>query len=337
MFVTELGQLAREVGALDRSGVGAPIQLAVAFFTAADLPLVRAHGVVRVEALGLSLLRRVLEHQRFLPLDLDLGFAPRQIGHKRLFTLGRIAAQLLLRSSANGQLEQLLGGLAKGEVLDFGFVADVALGLGGLPLERGEVALDLGDDVTDAQQVLARLVHLRFGLLAAGFVLGDAGGFFDDHAPVFGARRNDETNFALLNDRVGLGSDASAQEQVGYVFEADGRLVDGVFAGAVAIQSARNGDLCVVAELERQALSCLGVGVVEGEGDLGHPVGATAGGPGKNDVRHGTSAQVLGTLLADAPANGVHDVGLATSVGPNDANHVVVEVNDRAVHERLEA
>src|SRR5262249_25205947 len=76
---------------------------------------------------------------------------------------------------------------------------------------------------------------------------------------------------------------------------------------------------------------------LEGEGDLGHPVGAALLRAVEDDVRHGPPAEVLGALLAHAPADGVDDVGLAAAVGPDDPDHVGVEVDDGPVHEGLEA
>ena len=96
------------------------------------------------------------------------------------------------------------------------------------------------------------MLHLPLGLLLPALVLGDAGGLLDEHAAVLGARRDDEADLALLDDRVGLGADAGAEEEVGDVLQADLRLVDQVLARAVAVEAARDGDLGVVAVLERE-------------------------------------------------------------------------------------
>src|SRR5688572_12076870 len=45
---------------------------------------------------------------------------------------------------------------------------------------------------------------------------------------------------------------------------------------------------------------------------------------------------MLRALLAETPAQGVHDVGLSAAVRSNDADDVVVEVDHGAVHEGLE-
>ena len=103
------------------------------------------------------------------------------------------------------------------QVLELVAVRDVALGLRRLALERGEVALDLGDDVADAQQVLLRELHLALGLLLPRLELGDAGGLLDEQAPVLGLGADDEADLALLDDRVRLRADAGAEEEIGDV------------------------------------------------------------------------------------------------------------------------
>ena len=70
------------------------------------------------------------------------------------------------------------------QVLELAAVGHVALRLGGLALERREVALDFGDDVADPQQVLLGELHLLFGLLLPALELGDARGFFDEEASI---------------------------------------------------------------------------------------------------------------------------------------------------------
>jgi hypothetical protein len=41
-------------------------------------------------------------------------------------------------------------------------------------------------------------------------------------------------------------------------------------------------------------------------------------------------------LLTHAPTNRINDVRLAAPVGTDDTNHVMIEVNDRTIDERLE-
>src|SRR5690606_4151747 len=136
------------------------------------------------------------------------------------------------------ELEQAMGGVVEHEIVELSPIFQEALGLGDLTLERGPRAIDLRDDVVDAQQVLARQLHLPFGLLASLPVLGDAGRLLDEEAPILGTCADDLPDPALLDDGVRLRADARAEEELGHVAEADLRFVDEVFARAVAEKTA---------------------------------------------------------------------------------------------------
>ena len=219
------------------------------------------------------------------------------------------------------------------EVLELLLVGDVPLGLRRLTLERTDVPLDLGDDVAHAQQVLLRELHLPLGLLLLRLELGDAGGLLDEHPPVFRLGRHDEPDLPLLDDRVRLRPRAGAEEEVGDVLQTDLRLVDQVLAVAGAMQPPRDGDLGVVLVFDGEVLAVLGL---EGQRDLGEVGPLPRLGAAEEDVLHAAAAEVLGRLLAHAPADGVDDVRLAAPVGADDAEDLVVEVHDGPVDERLE-
>ena len=226
-----------------------------------------------------------------------------------------------------------------------------------------------------------------------------------------GRELHDLADAALLDDRVGLGADAGAEEEVGDVAQPARRLVDEVLARAVAIQPARDRDLGVAREVERRRLvgehlrdlvlrrrnrlalgidphglrpstarrpagasprprlgrrlrgasplrrdaveRALGLGlvgvardlerlvrepdVVERQRHLGHRRRAAGLGAREDDVFHRLAAQVLGALLAHAPADGIDDVGLAAPVRADHAGDRLADVDDRTVAERLEA
>lgn len=44
---------------------------------------------------------------------------------------------------------------------------------------------------------------------------------------------------------------------------------------------------------------------------------------------------MFGALLAHAPPDGVHNVGLAATIGADNADDVVVEMNRRTLYKRL--
>ena len=117
----------------------------------------------------------------------------------------------------------------------------VALRLGRLQLDAAELLLDLVDDVAKPLQVLIDAFELaqRFGLL--GLEAADAGGLLEDGAPVARRGLQKDVDAALLDDAVGVGAGAAAEEQVLDVLEPAGLLIDQVFAFAAAVDPA--GDL----------------------------------------------------------------------------------------------
>src|SRR5262249_3518528 len=100
------------------------------------------------------------------------------------------------------------------EIADLFAITLVALGLLRLTLKRGQRLLDLFDDVVDAQQVLLRLLHAPLGSLLFGFELRDAGGFLDQVPAILRLRRDDQTDAALLDDRIRAPAYTGAEKQV---------------------------------------------------------------------------------------------------------------------------
>jgi hypothetical protein len=244
----------------------------------------------------------------------------------------QVGAAGLEHAGGHAELELAVGGHPQVEVAELAAVALVALGLLGLAAEVAEAGLELAEHVADAQEVGLGLLDLLLGGLFLGLEAGDAGGFVEDVAAVLGLAADDAADLALLDDRVAAGAGAGAGHELLDVAEAAGDLVEQVFGGAVAEQAAGHRDLGVI-EVGEGDLAA----VLEGDGDLGGGAGAAGAAAGEDDVGHAGAAQVLGPLLAEAPAHGVDDVGLAAAVGADDAGDVVVDVDDLAVGERLEA
>ena len=298
-----------------------------------DRSLLGADGVVGRERRARRRVERALGREDLEPPRLEPGLARLQLGPRLLVRLAEPRHLGALEADPADELEVLVGRLVKVKVLELVPVRHVALGLGGLARERREAPLDLGDDVPHPEQVLLGELHLLLGLLLPGLELGDAGRLFDEQAPVLGLRAHDEADLALLDDRIGLRAGAGAEEEIRDVAEPDRGLVDEVIAVAAAVQAAGHGDLGVLAELEGDLARVV---VLEGERDLGEVVRGARVGAVEDDVLHAAAAEVLRALLAHAPADGVDDVRLAAAVGADDAEDVVVEVDDRAVDERLE-
>ena len=100
------------------------------------------------------------------------------------------------------------------EMLKFGGKLLVAARLAGLALERADLAFHLADEVGDAQQVLLGVFEFAQRLALLRLVLGDPGGLFKDHTPVFGLAGEDLGDVALRHDAVAGAADAGAHEQL---------------------------------------------------------------------------------------------------------------------------
>ncbi len=121
--------------------------------------------------------------------------------------------------------------------------ASVAPRLGGLPLQRAPLLLDLVDDVVNAGEVLLRGFELELGLTPPALVLRDPGRFFDQLPAIGGAGAQDLTDLSLLDDRVGLDAQARIHEQILHIAEAAGFAVDQVLTLARAIEAPHQFDV----------------------------------------------------------------------------------------------
>ncbi len=82
----------------------------------------------------------------------------------------------------------------------------------------------------------------------------------------------------------------------------------------------------------------VGVGIDEGEGDLGHAERLAIARAGEDHVFHLCAAQGARGLLAEHPTDGVEDVRLAAAIGADDGGHALAGQGELgAVAEGLEA
>lgn len=203
----------------------------------------------------------------------------------------------------------------------------------GLRLKLLEVRAELADDVLDARQVLARVVQAVLGFAAALLVLRHAGGFLEEHAQLFRLRLDDPRDHALPDDRVGARPEARAEEDVLDVAAARRQVVDVVARRAVAREHALHGDLAVLAPLPGRAA----VGVVEDQLDAGPAAGLACGRAVEDHVLHRLAAQLGGARLAEHPAHGIDDVGLAAPVRAHHADKLARNLEMRGIDEGFEA
>ena len=216
----------------------------------------------------------------------------------------------------------------------------------GLTPQRVRLAVQLPDDVADAQQVVAGPLDLALGRHLAAAVEGRAGRLLDEEAQLVRLGADDLADAALLDDRVGLGADAGPEEQFGDVAQAAGPFVDEVLGLAGTVEAAGDLQFRDLPQGPHHLALLLGqfggggvdaLLVVEDDGDFGHTQRPVVGIAGEDHVFHAAAAQVAGALLAEDPAQGVDDVRLAAAVRADDPRDPVRELENCLVLRRLEA
>ena len=202
----------------------------------------------------------------------------------------------------------------------------------GLFFQFVQVCVKLTQDVAHAGEVLARVVQAVFCLASTFLVFGNARCFFQKQAQFFGLAFNDAADGALADDGVGARPQARAEEHVLHVAATHRLVVDVITAGAIARQHSFNGDLAKLAPLAAST----GVGVVKHQLDAGAAGRLAQVGAVEDDVLHRLAAQLAGLGLAQHPAHGVHDVGLAAAVGANHTDQLAWQLERGGLHKRLE-
>ena len=114
----------------------------------------------------------------------------------------------------------------------------IALGFGGLPLERTHLPGDFLENIVDAGEVLLGLLQAKLGQALFGFEAGNAGCLFDNRPAImrFGAEQLPDT--LLSDNRVRLRPQAGTHEDVLNVAEAAELAVEQVFAVSGAEEAA---------------------------------------------------------------------------------------------------
>ena len=194
-----------------------------------------------------------------------------------------------------------------------------------------------------------RGLELQLGRAAPRLVLGDAGGFLDQLAPIGRARAEDHPDLALLDDGVRLGAEPGIHQQLVHVAQPADFAVDQVLALARSIQPPRHFDGSrdrrrVVLHADRRgrydrqhAAGRRQQHVAQPQPHLGGAGGLARVAAVEDHVFHPVAAQALGALLAQHPGDGVGHVALAAPVRPDDGGDAAIEGQMRAIGERLEA
>src|SRR5207248_699422 len=139
-----------------------------------------------------------------------------------------------------GDLAVLLQAESDAQFLEPAAVLLVALGLGRLELDAAQLLFDLVDDVLEALDVLIDALQPAQRLDLLGLEAADAGRLLEDGAPLPCGRLQQDVHAPLLDDAVGVGAGAGAEEEVLDVLEAALLAVDEVLALAGAVDAARD-------------------------------------------------------------------------------------------------
>ena len=162
--------------------------------------------------------------------------------------------------------------------------------------------------VAHADEVLAGAVELALGLVALLLVAGDAGRLLDEHPPLVRLGGQDVVELVLVHHRVRARVGAGAGEEVEDVAQARRLLVEEVLALTRAVEAARDARSRSTAPTacrrwRRSARPR------PGRSACGAPV------PWKIRSSMRWPRSDLRALLAERPAHGLADVGLAAAVG----------------------
>ena len=106
----------------------------------------------------------------------------------------------------------------------------VAPRLRGLALQRVHLLRDFFQNVGDARQVLPRRFQLGLRQALAGFEFGNAGGFFQNQAPVRRFRTEDLADAPLLDDGIRLRAQPGSHEKVLNITQAADVAIDQILA-----------------------------------------------------------------------------------------------------------
>ena len=222
------------------------------------------------------------------------------------------------------------------EMLQFVLNLFVAAGLARLTLERTDLALHFLDGIGDAQEILLGVFQLaeRFFFLRLEFC--DARRLLENHPAIFRLAGKNLGDVTLRQNTVARATNAGAHEQLLDVLKAARRAVEKIFAATVTKNPAGERHF-IVGDLDARRLQTFFTNPAEGERNFAHAHRFAAIGAVEDHIGHFATAQGLGGLLAEHPADGVGDVGFAAAVGTDDGGDTGLEVQSGLIRERFKA
>src|SRR5690606_16035724 len=198
-----------------------------------------------------------------------------------------------------------------------------------LSRQATDLGLDFRDEVLEARQVCVGRLQPPLRDLPPVLVATDARGLLEHLPPLLRPVGQDPVHLPLLDHGVGVRAQPRVAEEVVDVLQPARRPVQLVLAAAFAEDRAPDLDLVV---RDRQGV----VVVREDERDLGTMDAAALRRALEDRLLHLRAADRRSALLAEHPADGVTNVGLAAAVRADDRGDALVELELRTVCERLE-
>ena len=140
----------------------------------------------------------------------------------------------------------------------------IAHGLACLALERVDLGRELPDDVFEPRQILFGRAQPQLGFVTARMQSGNAGGFFEDAAALFGLGLNDLADAALMNECRRTRAGRGIGEQHLHVAGAHFLAVDAIGRTFIALDAARDVERLLAVELGGRAV----IGIVDANARL---------------------------------------------------------------------
>ena len=197
-----------------------------------------------------------------------------------------------------------------------------------LALDGAELSAHFLHHVSHPLEVQPGRLELALRLRPLLLVAGDAGGLLDEDPALPGLGRQHVVQALLVHQRVGLGIDAGAGEQVLDVAQPARIAVEEILALTRAVEATGHADLA-----PRHGEPAV---ILEDEAHLRHAERLAGRRAVEDHVLHLVASEQLGALLSERPAHGVGDVGLAAAVGTHDAGDAREDLHLGLVGERLE-
>ena len=169
--------------------------------------------------------------------------------------------------------------------------------------------------------------------MPAGMQAGDAGGFFQHAAALFGLGLDDLADAALMHQRGRARAGGGVGEQDLHVAGAHLAAVDAVVRAGLALDAARDLDDVLVVEGGRRRASR----VVDGDRDFGIVARRARIGAGEDHLVHRRGAHGFVRGLAHHPAQRFDQVRLAAAVRTDHAGKPRLDQKIGRLDERLEA